>query len=392
MQFPFKDPDGGYRHILYYCMGLGFALGVAVLNIPPALDALMEHYQASYLQISLLITIMFWPHTLVLLPGGILADRLNLILASAICMSLITGGNLIALLFPGIEAAMLGRMVCGLGTGFLFVVAMTLMAVHAPAGRAGAYHAIFGGCVSSGSIASFLCLPGLTALHWGWAYGLPALLAGLCLLPAPFMRAKPRISAKGGFAPMLDVARTREAWLLGLAHALSWGTVIGLGNWTPALFAESMGESASAQYAWLGALLMLVSGLGRFSGGAIILKIRPLRVIWLSMFLIALSYLSLYAFPAPIVVVTAAVFTLWCASANFGAIFQAASYAAGPASLGSMMGLVNFVANLGAIIITMICGWFKEESGSFSGAFIYISVAALAAGWLTARFLRDRAQ
>ena len=193
-----------------------------------------------------------------------------------------------------------------------------------------------------------------------------------------------------GFTPMVVAARTREAWLMGLAHSLSWGTVIGLGNWMPALFAESMGKTDSVQYAWVGALMMVMSCLGRFTGGAIILRIKPETVVWLSMSLIGLCYAALSFLHSPIAVMVAGLLTLWFASANFGAIFQVISYAVKPSAIGSLVGLVNFVANLGTIFITMICGWYKEETGSFSGAFIYIAALGLLAGWLNKLFLPSK--
>jgi hypothetical protein len=80
---------------------------------------------------------------------------------------------------------------------------------------------------------------------------------------------------------------------LGLVHALSWGTVIGLGNWTPSLYAESLGQSGSLQFAWLGILLMLINAAGPSGGRTGDHQIPPvIKVIWLSMLSIAAAYLA----------------------------------------------------------------------------------------------------
>ena len=135
MQPESKATQRGLHHIVLYCMALGFTTGMAMINLPPALDVLMEHYQVSYLSISILITALLWPHTFVMLPGGILVDRISLKLAATLGLFLLMTGNLTAILIPSLNAAMAGRVVCGLGTGVLFISSMKLMALHAP--RAG---------------------------------------------------------------------------------------------------------------------------------------------------------------------------------------------------------------------------------------------------------------
>ena len=381
----------GEQYIIHYCVMLGFSVGVVLINIPPALDVLMAHYQVSYLKFSVLISAMLWPHTLVLLPAGFLADRINLLLITGASLTFIALGNLTAMLFPSLEAAMLGRVLTGLGTGTLFVVTMKLAGLHAPQGKAGMYQAVFGGSVSLGCIAAFLVIPHLATLHWKWAYGFPGLLAALCLIPIPFLQTAPNQVGSTGLDSVVAAGRTREAWLLGLAHALSLGTMLGLGGWTPALFAESLGSANSGEYAWFGALLMLVAGLARFAGGALLMRLPSIRVIWLSMVLLGAAYVALFMWPAPMVVMAVGIMAMCCATANFAAIFQVASHAVERSAMGSMIGLINFVANLGAIGITMACGWFKEETGSFSGAFVYIGLSAVAAGILHRLFLEKRA-
>jgi MFS family permease len=62
-------------YMLIYCLSLGSCLGVALMNIPPALDVLMAHFRVNYLGISFLITALLWTHALCQLPGGMAADR-----------------------------------------------------------------------------------------------------------------------------------------------------------------------------------------------------------------------------------------------------------------------------------------------------------------------------
>jgi MFS family permease len=378
------------HHVVHYCLGMGFLLGVMTMNIPPALDALMEHYQVSYLRISVLITALLWPHSLGQLPSGILADRWPLKSNIILCNALMLGGNLLAVGFSGLAPAIIGRVICGLGTGLAFVAVMKLMALHCPAGRAGMFQAFFGAAVGVGSILSYACLPALSEMSWRWAYGLPALMAGFMLLWALVIKPRPLPPARTSLEPIKVAFGSKEAWVLGLVHALSWGSVIGLGNWTPSLLAESTGQAGSLQYAWLGILLMTINAVGRLVGGLVVVRFKPVGVLWFSMLSIGLGYLLLYLFELPVVVVGATILTMWWASATFGSIFQVASYSGRKSHMGSVIGLVNFVGNLGAIFTTMVCGWFKQETASFSGSFLVLMCAALIALWLTRKVLPEK--
>ena len=56
-------------------------------------------------------------------------------------------------------------------------------------------------------------------------------------------------------------------WVLGIYHALSYGSMLSLGNWIPSLLAEVSFQQTATQLAWGGALVMLVSGLSRKDPG-----------------------------------------------------------------------------------------------------------------------------
>ena len=57
---------------------MGLSLGFIFMNIPPALDRLMDLYGASYLRISILISTLSWSHALMQVPAGMIGDRLGI--------------------------------------------------------------------------------------------------------------------------------------------------------------------------------------------------------------------------------------------------------------------------------------------------------------------------
>ena len=69
------------------------------------------------------------------------------------------------------------------------------------------------------------------------------------------------------------------------------------------------------------------------------------------------------------------VMSLFCVS--FGAIFQLASRATSPDSMGGLVGFINFLANIGAVLFTLLFGWMKDASGSFGWSFAVLAFLCL---------------
>ena len=374
--------------LLLYSMGLGLCLGVALMNIPPALDVLMAHYQVNYLGISILITALLWAHALCQVPGGIVADRWGTKPILAWGLLFLAAGNLVPLIVPGMFAATMARIVCGLGTGISFIAAMKLLAVAAPPEKAGVYQAYLGGAVALGSIAAYAVLPFMAAWDWRCPFALPAALSTLLLILLRWLPIEPAAIEKTTPAGMgmSAIVANPQAWILGLLHGLSWGSVITLGNWTPSLLTEAKGGFATASMAWSGALVMLVSGLGRIGGAPLLSRFKPSLVAGLSMIFLALTYWCIRYAQATFAITGLIVAGVILASVNFGSIFQLASRATGSANMGRLLGFVNLLANAGAIGSTMLLGWFKDQTGSFGPSFLFLAADCLSAGLLTFGF------
>jgi NNP family nitrate/nitrite transporter-like MFS transporter len=359
-----------------FSLVVGISLGFIFLNIPPALDRLMDLYGVSYLRISILISTLFWSHALMQVPAGMIGDRLGIRPTLLMGLCFICLGNLVPILFPHLGPALLSRIITGIGTGLSFVATMKLIALSAPRERIGVHLGYFGSSFSLGGILAYLLIPPLIKFHWEWTY---ATTVGMNLFMIIWLWALrlEKVSRIANPLPLVQVLRLREGWVLGGYHALSWGAMITLGSWLPSLLADVWKGSATIQFAWGGALVMLISGLGRLSGSFILLKFTPLKVANGSILILSFIFLSLFMVPDGGSVFVLALLAAWFASVNFGAFFDLASRSVSSDSLGSLVGFINFLANLSAMLLAILFGWLKDTVGSFSWAFLILTVFGL---------------
>lgn len=374
--------------IILFSLLAGFNFGIVFLNIPPALTVLMGLYEMSYTGASVLMSALLWTHALMQIPSGVLADRLSIKKSIFVGISLMACGSFITVLLPSYALAILGRIITGFGSGISFVSVMKLIVVYSSKDMRGAFQAFFAACFSVGSILAYLAIPQLLSLGWQWSYLLPGISNLLLLLIWSFLKLGKHASSTATPLPLRRVLAMRAGWVLGCYHALSYGSTMTLGNWVPALLAEAWVDSTAIQIVWGGALTMLVGGLGRLAGGFILLKVPALHIVNASMVIIAILFWGLYAIQIPLVTLVLALTAVWFANVNFGALFELVSRTVSSESLATAFGFVNFLANLGAVIFTLLFGLAKDLTGSFFGGFMIMALAAAMAYFLGKTILR----
>lgn len=379
---------------IIFALLVGLDLGSVFMNIPPAMDELMHVYGSiSYTKTSVLLSALIWSHALIQIPAGMLTDRLGLkrnLLASIL---FVVFGNFIAVVAPFFELALLGRVITGIGTGLSFPVILKLVALYAPGGRIGAYQAFFGGCFSLGSIISYIAIPRLIAFGWQRIYIMPGLFSLLLLAMAPLLRLQPEAAGKYLPINLSQLLSLRDGWILGLCHAISYGSILNLGNWVPSILAEISKQEISTGFLWGGIFVMLISGMGRLFGGFLLIRFTSIDILSVSMAAISLLYLCLFLFSSPTVVLALALLASWFASINFGAIFYLAGRSSATdsqTSLATLVGFVNFLANLGAVFLILLFGFIKDLSGTFFWGFGLLSVMSFVLTRTGLRGLRAR--
>ena len=182
--------------------------------------------------------------------------------------------------------------------------------------------------------------------------------------------------------------------MLTVYHAISFRSMICLGNWAPSYLAEVWSDSLTMQLAWGGALVMLISGLGRLLGGVLLFKFSPISIAQVTIFILSLFFLSLFVAIKPGLVLSLLILAAWFSTFNYGAIFHLVSRATTTESLASLIAFMNLIAIVGTILLTLMFGWGKDMTGSFSWAFAILASFSLMAFLvgrvpLTKRFIND---
>ncbi len=357
---------------------MGLNLGVIFMTIPPALDTLMSFYGVSYYRMSLLISALIWSHALMQVPAGLMTDRLGIRFTLIVCLACMIIGHVLPIVLPDLLYAIVGRVIAGIGTGLSVAATMKLIALSVPESRVGTYQAFFGGFFSIGSILAYVLIPRALSLGWQTVYWLPLLSCLPLLLMVGMLRLEPHRATISISLNLKTVVCLREGWSLGLFHALSFGSILTLGNWVPALLAEGAVETSALQFAWGGALVMLISGIGRLSGGFVLLRWAPLMVVNGSIISLAVIYFGLLFVQSSAFVLIMALLAAWFASINFGAIFHLASRVTTSDYYATLFGFINFLANLGAVLFTIMFGYIKESSGSFIEGFGVMALLSIA--------------
>jgi nitrate/nitrite transporter NarK len=352
---------------------LGAHLGLTFMGLPPALDLLKDLYGLSYAGVAALISAIIWSHTALQIPAGLITDRIGIGRGLLASLLIIMGGGLLALPAPWLGLGMAGRVMSGVGTGLSFASAMKLMATRSPQGRTGFFQGVLGGFFSLGGVAAFLIVPLLTPLGWRAVYLVGTVSALLPLALLPGLKLFPASARKPASLTLGKILRSGTGWRLGLYHALCYGGMLTLGSWAAALLSEVWPGQTTLHLAWAGGLSMLVSGLGRLLGGLILFRIPPRPLIRLSLLCLSLSFLGLGLVSGPVPVIGLLILSSCFASLNFGAVFQLAAQAVGRSSAGTMMGLVNFIGNSGAIFSTMLFGYVKDLAGSLTFGFLCLA-------------------
>ena len=175
------------------------------------------------------------------------------------------------------------------------------------------------------------------------------------------------------------ILQIRSGWVIGFYHALSYGSILALGNWIPSLLAESSAATTTTKLAWVGALAMLIGGLARLAGGFVLFRISAKMIANGTMWLMSILFFVLFWTNDFEPVLILALLAIWVAGFNYAALYQTACYAVDSESVATILGLVNFLANIGAIAFTMIFGLAKDITGSLSWGFVVMAISGIAA-------------
>jgi MFS family permease len=153
--------------------------------------------------------------------------------------------------------AVIGRVICGIGTGLGFVTTMKWVALSVPTARIGVYQAYLGGIIALGSILPFLFFPKLSRFGWEAVFIAPGVFSLALLAVLSGLRSKTLPASAFSLAASPSLLFSSRPWLFGFIQSLSWGPVVAFETGGLVLSEAHNNVITAENLAWFGALRWL---------------------------------------------------------------------------------------------------------------------------------------
>lgn len=319
--------------------------------------------------VGLLTTALFVTHLAVQLPAGRGADRYGSQRIALAAIAAAVVGNGILLLDEGVELALLGRAVVGIGSGAAFVAGLDL--VRAGGGRS-ALQGLYGGATMAGGGLALMVVPPLTdATSWRAAYWSAALLAILAAIPTLMASGLPRVGHAGDW-----LLRDRELLPIGILQAATFGLAVIAGNWVVPLL-ERQGVSSTAA-GLAGGLVLFIGVLTRPLGGVLAGRVRGGVLVGIALVGTSVGALLL-ALGGPLALSALGALVLGLTAGVPFAVIFAAAQRTRPDAPAAAIALVNACAVLTILVGTPLAGLAFELPSDGRVAFVAIALLAATA-------------
>lgn len=367
-------------------------LGVVFMNIPPVLPELKMTYGVTYARIGLLVTSIIFAHAAVQIPSGLLTDVIGPKKSLLLSLSLLLIANFLCIFNNHFNFVLCMRVLSGIGTGFAFLAGMKYATLYTSEENRGLVQGFFGGAFSIGAILPFLLMPIMVKIDWRLIYLTTAaffVIPIFCLLIWGV-----EVDSQSGIrmAHFKPIFKNKAIWMLGVHHAIFFGGVLTLSTWFSAFF-SSMSDSESLKMAGVwGALMMLISGVARFTGGALVKRFAPFKILMGSYLVLVVSYVVLCLTDQFILLLFFFGLAIYMGSVTFGLIFFLSSAASKMEFAASGFGIVNCVANIGSFLLPIFFGYLIDITGSFKPPFLSLggfSVCGVALTLLLRRWVHQ---
>jgi NNP family nitrate/nitrite transporter-like MFS transporter len=370
---------------------LAFALSFAVWGlIAPMARTFQSEFHLTEGQVWLVIAVPVLLGSVMRLPMGMLADRL--------------GGRIVfglLLLFIGLPAAFLsfahtyggllaGGLLLGMA-GTSFSIGAALVSRWFPPERQGLALGIYG-LGTGGQSLALMGVPVLAA-QTGWQvtyrlFAAAAVLWGIVFLL--FARDAPGEVKPKRAGEMLGVLRRQPlAWLLGLFYFVTFGGFVALSIGLPKLLQEIFHltrEDAGLRVAGFAFLATMMRPLGGWLGD----RVGGARVLLFAFGGAAVLAVGLTSTSMVWFTVGALGVAAWIGLGN-GAVFKLVPQYF-PKDTGTVTGLVGALGGLGGFFPPLLLGIIKTYTGSYTLAFLLLSLFCVACLWLSRRYFLSPGQ
>jgi MFS family permease len=174
---------------------------------------------------------------------------------------------------------------------------------------------------------------------------------------------------------------SRQLWFLGCCHGLSYGSLITVGNWLPAILADTRAGSSMENWAVATGAMLLIGTAGRIFSGDVGRLMPRQMLVRRATLCIGVLYGLLALANSPLFVLLPAVALAVLCGGTYASIFTLTTDIASPAYVATAVGFMNMLANGVGIMLILALGNTREYSGGFG---LGLSLIALAAAGLCA--------
>jgi len=364
-------------------------------KVPPIMPLLMDALGLSVSGAGMLMSVYAVTGLILALPAGLIFQKAGYRVTGILAGGSIVIGASLGALSAGTGGLLVSRVIEGIGTSFMAVLAPAIIAQWFVARRRGTAMGIWATWVPIGTAAMLLIAPtlaqaaGWRAVWWfGAGYALAVTILYLVFVkPAPATAtgtAEPSADVPGRGVTSAQVLRNRTIWLLAAAFAAFNGAAVGLGTYMPTFLNSERGLPL-AQAALVSSLITIVTIFSAPAGGILSDRIGSRKKPYLAGLAAAVVLLPLVGALSVswlIVLVVVAGLALGIVPTN---IFAAAVEATGDERQSGMaMAVIMVGQNAGMLLGPIIFGTLAERSGwpAAFASLAVISALGLLAGWL----------
>ena len=360
-------------------------------KVPPIMPILMDAFHLSVGRAGLLMSVFAVTGLVLALPAGFIFQKMGYRITGLIAGGSIVLGAILGATSSGIGGMLVSRVIEGIGTSFMAVLAPAIIAAWFPVQKRGVAMGIWAAWFPIGSTLMLILAPRLSQVAnwqavWWFGCGYALVVTALFLIfVKPVSNATWADRLPSTPLPMAQVLRNRDVWLISLAFAFFLMATMSSGTFLPTYLSTVRGMPL-AQAALLSSVVSMVTIFSCPAGGLLSDRLgsrkRP--------FVLGLVLMALFM-PLVAVMGTNALVVLIIVQGLVGGlvptnIFSAGVEVVGDERLGGLaMGVIMVGQNAGMLVGPVIFGALAESAGGWPLAFGSLAVMCLlgaVAGWL----------
>lgn len=384
---------GTDRRALFVIFYLYFVFGVSFQLYPPLFDSIRSEFGVSHRMVSTLMTLFLAPMVIFAIPGGLVVDRVGVRRVVPMSLVTLTVGLLISAVAPSFSILLLGRALSGVGSAFLVVAVLKIIALNFPRERLGLALGVFAAGLPAATGVAFNLF---SLLGWRGATvaGAAVAVSGLIAfrLLARDLRVAPGV--QGSRLGFTLAFRNKEVWRVALVAFFGYMAIVSFTTWMPTTLVGYAGIAVWLATLLASILLLIDLPLGPV-WGRVSDRVRRRKPFVVAAFVIYLAGSIVVPFVATLPLALAALALLGVITlmgTGCAAFFPAASaipaQSVRPELAGAAFGLFLTAQFLGMGLGPMVVGYTLDVTSAYVG-FVVISLMT-GVGLASAMALRTR--